>query len=69
VRRRRWRRCRRGGDRHLSGLLRGAVGPSGIPKVFDLIVDGGTFEFHNAHGSAHIVVMPNGDETGTYALG
>jgi len=69
VRRRRWRRCRRGGDRHLSGLLRGAVGPSGIPKVFDLIVDGGTFEFHNAHGSAHIVVLPNGDETGTYALG
>jgi hypothetical protein len=57
------------GDLHVSGLLRGAVGPSGIPKVFDLIVDGGTFTFHNAHGSAHVVVLPNGDEMTTTVLG
>ena len=57
------------GDLHVSGLLRGAVGPSGLPKVLDLIVDGGTFAFHNAHGSAHIVVLPNTDEVVTYAIG
>jgi hypothetical protein len=57
------------GNLHFSGLLRGAVGPSGIPKVFDLIVDGGTFAFHNAHGSAHVVVLSNGDEVVTYVLG
>jgi hypothetical protein len=57
------------GDLHFSALLRGAVGPSGLPKVFDLIIDGGTFAFHNAHGSAHVVVLPNGDEVVTYVLG
>jgi hypothetical protein len=57
------------GDLHITGLLRGAFGPSGLPKMFDLTVDGGTFAFRNAHGSLHITVLPNGDEVGTYMLG
>jgi hypothetical protein len=57
------------GDLHVTTLLRGAVGPSGIPKVFDLVVDGGTFAFSNAHGSGHVVVQANGDQVTTYALG
>jgi hypothetical protein len=56
------------GDLHITTLLRGAVGPSGIPKVFDLVVDGGTFAFSNAHGSAHVSVLPNGDQVTTFAL-
>jgi hypothetical protein len=57
------------GDLHVTTLLRGAVGPSGIPKVFDIVVDGGTFAFSNAHGSGHVVVEANGDEVTTYMLG
>ena len=57
------------GDLHVTTLMRGAVGPSGLPKVFDIVVDGGTFAFHNAHGSGHVVVQPNGDEVTTYMLG
>jgi hypothetical protein len=56
------------GDLHASFLLRSSQ-PSvfGLPKVYDLIVDGGTFAFHNAHGSAHIVA--NGvDATDTFAI-
>jgi hypothetical protein len=56
------------GDLHVTGLLRGAVGPGGLPSAFDLVVDGGTFAFRNAHGSAHIVISSNGDEVTTIAL-
>jgi hypothetical protein len=57
------------GDLHVTTLLRGAVGPGGIPKVFDIVVDGGTFAFQNAHGSGHVTLLPNGDESTTYAIG
>lgn len=57
------------GDLHASALIRGAAGPTGIPSTQDFIVDGGTFAFRNAHGSAHVVVSPNGDETFTFAIG
>ena len=57
------------GDLHVTTLLRGAVGPGGIPKVFDIVVDGGTFAFQNAHGSGHVTVLPNGDESTTYTIG
>ena len=57
------------GDLHGSFLAR-ANQPilSGFPAVYDLIIDGGTFAFHNAHGSAHVVA--NGvNATVTFALG
>jgi hypothetical protein len=57
------------GDLHATALIRGAAGPKGIPTTQDFIVDGGTFEFRDAHGSAHVVVSPNGDETFMFALG
>jgi hypothetical protein len=57
------------GDLHITTLLRGAAGPSSIPKAADLIVDGGTFAFRNAHGSAHIVTLPNGDQSVAFSLG
>ena len=56
------------GDLHATFLAR-ANQPilTGFPTVYDLIVDGGTFAFHNAHGSAHIVA--NGvDATDTFAI-
>jgi hypothetical protein len=59
------------GDIHVSILAR-ASQPSvlGFPTVYDVIVDGGTFAFRNAHGSAHVVVSPNLlDATDTFALG
>ncbi|GAC1597808.1 MAG: hypothetical protein NVS3B21_22700 [Acidimicrobiales bacterium] len=56
------------GDIHATALLRGSVGPSGPPKVFDAIVDGGTFAYHSAHGSAHVVREANGDEVVTFSL-
>jgi hypothetical protein len=57
------------GDLHSSFLARGNQ-PSvfGFPAVYDLIVDGGTFAFRNAHGSAHVVAN-GGDATVTFALG
>jgi hypothetical protein len=57
------------GDLHVSTLSRGAAGAAGIPAVADLIVDGGTFGFHNAHGSAHVVRETNGDSFITFAVG
>ena len=51
------------GDLHTSTLIRG------LPAVWDLIVDGGTFAFRNAHGSAHVVILPNHDGMVTFALG
>jgi hypothetical protein len=56
------------GDLQLSTLVRGAAGPSGPPAVADLIVEGGTFAFRNAHGSAHAVRLPNGDQATTFAF-
>ena len=56
------------GDLHATGLLRGAVGPNGIPGVFDTAVNGGTFAYRNAHGDAHAVVLPNGDQMSTFIL-
>ena len=59
------------GDLHTSFLAR-ANQPSvlGFPKVYDLIVDGGTFAFRNAHGSAHGFSLPNpADATATFELG
>jgi hypothetical protein len=57
------------GDLHASFLARGNPHFSfSFPAVYDLIVDGGTFAFHNAHGSAHVVA--NGaDATITFAIG
>jgi hypothetical protein len=57
------------GDLHLSALVRGAAGPSGIPAVADLIVDGGTFTFRRTHGFAHAVRLPNNDQATTFVLG
>jgi hypothetical protein len=57
------------GDLHATALIRGAAGPAGIPSTEDFIVDGGTFAFRNARGSAHVVVSSNGDETFTFAIG
>jgi hypothetical protein len=59
------------GDLHISFLARANQhGVFGFPAVYDLIVDGGTFAFRNAHGSAHVVVSPNlVDSTVTFALG
>jgi len=57
------------GDLHASALIRGAAGPAGVPSTQDFIVDGGTFAFRRAHGSAHVVVSSNGDETFTFAIG
>ena len=59
------------GDLHTSFLAR-ANQPSvlGFPKVYDLIVEGGTFAFRNAHGSAHGFSLPNpADATATFELG
>jgi hypothetical protein len=36
--------------------------------VYDLIIDGGTFAFRNAQGSAHVVAN-GGDATVTVVLG
>ena len=57
------------GDLHASFLAR-ASGPGvlAFPTVYDLIVDGGTFAFRNAHGSAHVVAN-GGDATVTFTLG
>jgi hypothetical protein len=57
------------GDLHASFLAR-ASGPGvlAFPTVYDLIVDGGTFAFRNAHGSAHVVAN-GGDATVTFAIG
>jgi hypothetical protein len=57
------------GDMQLSTLVRGAAGPNGPPAVADLIVEGGTFAFHGAHGFAHAVRLPNNDQSTTFALG
>ena len=57
------------GDLHTSTLSRGAAGPAGIPTVADLIVDGGTFAFRNAHGSAHVVRSSNGESLITFTVG
>lgn len=56
------------GDIHAATLLRGAVGPSGPPQVFDATVDGGTFGYRTAHGSAHLIVQPGGDQNCTFTL-
>jgi hypothetical protein len=57
------------GDLHAAFLARASQpGVFGFPTVYDLIVDGGTFAFHNAHGSAHVVAN-GGDATVTFALG
>jgi hypothetical protein len=59
------------GDMHSFFLARGNR-PSvfGFPAVYDLIVDGGTFAFRNAHGSAHGVASPDlVDSTVTFAIG
>lgn len=56
------------GDLHVTGLLRGAVGPAGVPKAFDSVLDGGTFAYRNAHGDFHTVVLPNGDQLSTIVL-
>jgi hypothetical protein len=59
------------GDLHTSFLAR-ASQPSvlGFPKVYDLIVDGGTFAFRNAHGSVHGFSLPDPSyATATFALG
>ena len=59
------------GDLHTSFLAR-ANQPSvfGFPKVYDLIVDGGTFAIRNAHGSAHGFSLPDPtDATATFVLG
>ena len=59
------------GDLHTSFLARGSQ-PSvlAFPKVYDLIVDGGTFAFRNAHGSAHGFSLPNPSyATVTFAFG
>ena len=56
------------GDIHATALLRGSVGPSGPPTVFDATVDGGTFAYHTAHGSAHVVTQANGDQLVTFSL-
>jgi hypothetical protein len=57
------------GDLQLSTLVRGAARPSGPPAVADLIVEGGTFTFRNAHGFAHAVRLPNNDQATAFALG
>jgi hypothetical protein len=59
------------GDLHSSFLARASqASVFGFPKVYDLIVDGGTFAFHNAHGSAHGVASPDlVDATVTFTLG
>jgi hypothetical protein len=57
------------GDLHVTGLLRGAAGPAGVPKAFDSVANGGTFAFRNAHGDIHTVVLANGDQLSTIALG
>ncbi len=56
------------GDLHATALVRPGPG-IGLPVVWDLIVDGGTFAFRNAHGSAHRVRLPNNDQAITFALG
>jgi hypothetical protein len=56
------------GDLHATALIRGALGPGGIPEVFDTVVDGGTFAYRNARGDAHVVVLPNGDQVSTIIL-
>jgi hypothetical protein len=57
------------GDLHASLLARASQpGVFGFPTVYDVIVDGGTFAFRNAHGSAHVVAN-GGDATITYLLG
>ena len=57
------------GDLHATFLARASQpGVFGFPTVYDLIVDGGTFAFHNAHGYAHVVAN-GGDATVTFALG
>jgi hypothetical protein len=56
------------GDLHVTGLLRGAAGPAGIPKAFDSVANGGTFAYRNAHGDIHTVVLANGDQLSTIAL-
>jgi hypothetical protein len=56
------------GDIHVTGLLRGAVSHEGVPKVFDSVVNGGTFAYRNAHGDVHTVVLPNGDQMSSVVL-
>jgi hypothetical protein len=56
------------GDLHATALVRRGPG-IGLPVVWDLIVDGGTFAYRNAHGSAHRVRLPNNDQAITFALG
>jgi len=57
------------GDLHATFLARASQpGVFGFPTVYDLIIDGGTFAFQNAHGSAHVVAN-GGDATITYLLG
>jgi hypothetical protein len=57
------------GDLHASLLARGNPNFSfAFPAVYDLIVDGGTFAFSNAHGSAHVVAS-GADATVTFAIG
>jgi hypothetical protein len=56
------------GDMHASALVRPGPGV-GLPVVWDLSVDGGTFAYRNAHGSAHRVRLPNNDRAITFALG
>jgi hypothetical protein len=48
------------GDIHATALLQGGASANG-PSVFDAVVDGGTFAYGNAHGDAHVVALPNGD--------
>ena len=59
------------GDLHATFLARASQpGVFGFPTVYDVIVDGGTFAFRNAHGSAHGFALPNpADATVTFALG
>jgi hypothetical protein len=55
------------GDLHASVLIRGQAS-SNPPSVFDAVIDGGTFNYRNAHGDAHIVNLPNGDAQVTFDL-
>jgi hypothetical protein len=48
------------GDIHATALLRGGASANGT-GAFDAVVDGGTFAYRNAHGDAHGVTLPNGD--------
>ena len=56
------------GDLHATALVRPGPG-IGLPVVWDLSVEGGTFAYRNAHGSAHRVRLPNNDQAITFALG